>query len=686
MANPLTQTSCHATGPDISLPDRVEALEIALAGQPNVGKSTVFNMLTGLNQHVGNWPGKTIERKIGQVDTAEGPVRIVDLPGTYSLTANSPEERVARDYIIHERPDAIIAIVNAAALEHSLYLVAELLQLPVPLVIGLNMLDVSSQHGIEIEPHVLEAALGVPVIPLVATRNQGVKELLDAALHVARHPESFHPNRPSVRAPHDEIAQRIQVLIADFVPPPYPVDWVTIKLLEGDPEITELVKGVLPEDRWEAVHTLLGSHEDAFLDIVGGRYEWIERMTRAAYTRPVTGQITMTDRLDRLATHPWGGLALLSGILGLVFWLTYAIATPIQTWLDERVVQAAVAALSSAMSGLPWWLTGLVSEGIVAGVGTVLTFLPILLVFFAILGLLEDVGYLARAAYVMDRFMHLMGLHGKSFLPLFLGFGCNVPAVMGARIIEDRRTRLMTIVLTPLVPCTARLAVIVFLAPAFLGAYAALGTWLLATLNIVVLALLGIVIHQVTQRGAHTAFIMELPLYHVPNPRTIALFVWHNTQAFVRKAGTIILTFSVLIWALSVLPSGDVDSSILAWLGHALDPVARWIGWEDWRLTAALLSSFAAKENTIATLSILYASGGEGGLVKQVASVLTPAAGLAFLTVQMLFIPCAATTAVIRQETGSWKWSLASIGLLLVVSLLVGAAMFHVLSFLGFGG
>jgi ferrous iron transport protein B len=331
------------------------------------------------------------------------------------------------------------------------------------------------------------------------------------------------------------------------------------------------------------------------------------------------------------------------------------------------------------LAGAPGWLASLVSDGLIHGVGTVLTFLPILVIFFAVLGVLEDVGYLSRGAYVMDRFMHLMGLHGKSFLPLFLGFGCNVPAVLGSRIIEDRRARHLTILLAPLVPCTARLAVVAFLAPAFFGSAAALASWSLVAGNLLVLAATGIVINRLAFRGEHTAFIMELPLYHVPNGRTVGLYVWHNTVEFVRKAGTLILIASVVVWALSTLPGQSVDNSYLAAFGRWLEPAARPLGLGDWRLIVALLTSFFAKENTIATLGILYGAGaGMTTLPAQVAGVLAPAARMAFMVVILLFIPCLATTATIKQETGSWRWTAASVLLLLGLSVGAGIVVYQV--------
>jgi ferrous iron transport protein B len=661
------------------------AYTIALAGQPNVGKSTVFNLLTGLSQHVGNWPGKTVEQKSGEFRHNGNLIRVVDLPGTYSLTANSDEERIARDFILCERPDVVVVIVNAAALERNLYLVAELLTLLTPIVVGVNMLDVARQQGVEIEPHVLETALGFPVVPMVASRNQGVRELVDAALRLAENPAAFAPNRPEIRPEHRPVLEEIRSLIAGKVPAPYPEDWTAIKLLEGDAEITGIIRQSTPET-WERIHAVLKQHEDAFLDVAGGRYEWIGRMVRAAISKPRIGAITLTDRLDRVATHPFWGLVLLAGILGLVFWLTYTLAMPLVDWLDAVVISWLADGSRQVLAPAPCWLASLVADGLIGGAGTVLALMPILLVFFAILGLLEDVGYLARSAYVMDRFMHRMGLHGRSFLPLFIGFGCNVPGVMGARIVEDRRARLLTILLTPLVPCTGRMAVITFLAPAFFGERAALVIWGLVTTNLIILALVGTLLNRVAFKGMHIAFIMEMPLYHLPNARTIGLFVWNNTWAFVRKAGTIILLVSIVVWALAYFPAGEVQSSLLASLGRWLEPAGRLMGLADWRVIVALLSSFIAKENTIAVLGILFGASPGLGLAEKVASALPVAAALAFLVVQMTFIPCAATVAAIKQETGAWKWPAFSIGLLLVISFGAAVFVYQLARVMGWGG
>jgi len=659
------------------------SLTIALAGQPNVGKSTIFNILTGLNQHVGNWPGKTVEQKTGLYTRDGQVIRLVDLPGTYSLTANSEEERIARDFLLREKPDLVVAIVNAAALERNLYLVAELLSMPVRVVVGVNMMDVAGQAGIHVETHVLQAALGVPVLPLVASRNKGVSELLDAALRLMKNPDDFAPNRPEIRAEHRPVLAEIRSLLSGKIPL-YPEDWTAIKLLEGDTEITEMVRQSAPQ-AWERIHALLKQHEDAYLDVAGGRYEWVGRMLRAAMVKPKPGAISLTDRLDKIATHPFWGLGLLLSIFGLIFWLTYTAAMPVVIWLDTQIIPFLAASMRWALAPAPAWLTSLLVDGLIAGAGAVLALLPVLVIFFAVLGLLEDVGYLARSAYIMDRFMHWMGLHGRSFLPLCIGFGCNVPGCMAARIVEEPRARLLTILLMPLVPCTGRMAVIAFLAPAFFGKNAASVTWGMVAGDILMLLLIGIAINRGVLRGARSAFIMEMPLYHLPNARTIGLYVWHNTWAFVKKAGTIILLASATVWLLAYLPGGEVEGSLLARFGRWLEPAGRWLGLGDWRLIVALLSSFVAKENVIATLGVLYGSEANLGLAEQVARTLTPAAALAFLVVLITFIPCAATVAAMKQETGAWKWPAFSVGLLLVISFGVAVIVYQLARVMGWG-
>ncbi len=646
---------------------------VALAGQPNVGKSTIFNMLTGLSQHVGNWPGKTIERKAGTYQRDGTTFQIVDLPGTYSLTAASAEERIARDFILHDTPDVVVAVVDAAIPERSLYLLAELLLLPAPVVLVMNMMDVAEQQGVVIEPQVLEAALRIPVVPMVATRSEGVAKMIEAVTAVVSRSHPYEPRRPTILPAHEEVLARLITLIAGYVRDPYPVEWMALKLLEGDEEVHEMVEALVPPDVNDEVHRVLYQHEDAVLDVAGARYEWIGRMVRAAVVRPRVGPVRLTSRLDAVLTHPlWGTLALL-GVLAVVFALTYLIGTPLQEWLDGLLGEGGALLGGWAVTiGVPLWLADLAADGIIGGVGMVITFVPILVIFFLTLGILEDTGYMARAAFVADRFMHLMGLHGKSFMPLLLGFGCNVPAVLGSRIIESRRARLLTILLAPLVPCAAQMAVVTILGAAFFGQSGGLIVWGLVAMNLLVLAGLGLLFHRFVLRGEAAVFIMELPLYHIPNLRTIALYVWRNMLAFLQKAGSVILVASLVVWVLSYFPSGgEVTESYLAVIGRAIAPVGRWMGL-PWPVLVALITSFVAKENTIATLGVLY-----GDVAAGLSAVLTPPAALAFLIVQMLFIPCVATVAAMKQESRSWTWTIVGVGTSLLLSLSAGVAVYQ---------
>jgi ferrous iron transport protein B len=650
-------------------------LLIALAGQPNAGKSTVFNILTGLSQHVGNWPGKTVEKKEG-AHAADGvEMRIVDLPGTYSLTAFSEEERVAREFVIHEAPDVIVLLANAAALERSLYLLAELLLLGPPVIVAVNMLDVAEKQGIRIDTDALEVALGLPVVPMVATKNRGLRELIQRIIAVSRGKAVYRPRLPEVSQNHRDVFLTLSALIRDSVRPPYTVPWVAAKLMEGDPEISTMMEGVLHAPVWEELRSLLIAHEDSLHAVVCGRYDWVEEITRACVSRFRMGQVVMTDRIDHVLTRPIFGIPVLLGVLAFVFFLTYKVGFPLQKLL-EGIVGGFTAGIEPFLSAAPAWIRGLFIDGVIGGVGSVLTFLPILLIFFTTLAVLEDVGYMARAAFVMDRFMHLVGLHGKSFIPMCLGFGCNVPAILGIRIIESKKARLLTMLLTPFVPCTARLAVLTFVAAAVFAKQAAPVVWSLVALNILVLGLTGMGVHRFLMKDAPTPFIMELPLYHRPNLKTILNVIQARTVSFVRKAGTVILVVSILVWLLSYFPDGQTETSILASTGRFLEPLGRPLGL-DWKMVTALLTSLVAKENAVATLGVLYGVG-EQGLLQVLPTVMNHASALAFLTVLMLFVPCAATIAVMRREMANRLWFGASLALTLAVSYLGGMAAYRI--------
>ncbi len=642
-----------------------ESIFVALAGQPNVGKSTIFNLLTGLSQHTGNWPGKTVEIKEGTY-TADGiEIKLVDLPGTYSLSAFSEEERATRDFIIHERPDIIALIVNASALERSLYLLTELLLLNIPVIVGVNMLDVGEAQGKRIDVDALRKSLGLPVIEMVASKNKGIRELISEIIHLSKDSSGYHPKMPRVSSDHQDIYTHLEELLEQHVPMPYTKEWIAIKLMEGDTEVMDAMKGIIPDDVWKEIQSLLIKHEDALRAVLGGRYDWIEETTRAVVSRFKRGQVLMTDRIDHILTRPVSGIPILLGILALVFLLTFVVGSPLQNLL-EMVMNSLGNWVNKALSSEPWWVRGILVNGIIGGVGSVLTFIPILMLFFFSMTFLENIGYMARAAFVMDRFMHIIGLHGKSFIPMCLGFGCNVPSVIGTRIIESKRARFLTIFLIPFVPCTGRLAVLTFVTAAIFAHQAIFFSWVLVALNIVMLGVAGIVISKYFFRDEPVPFIMELPLYHKPDIKTIWLIIWSRTFAFIKKAGTVIFIFSIVLWIMSNVPGGNIEESMLAEIGRILEPIGKPIGL-DWKLMIALFSSIIAKENSVATLGVIY-NAGDQGLMTVLSQTVNHPSALSFLIILMLFIPCAPTMTVMKQEMGGVKWSLMSFLLMLIMS------------------
>jgi ferrous iron transport protein B len=653
-----------------------KTITVALAGAPNTGKSTVFNLLTGLSQHVGNWPGKTIEQKTGSVRRGNLTMNIVDLPGTYSLTANSAEEQIARDYLVKENPDLVVAVLNAASLERNLYLVAELIELSPRLVIALNMMDVAQQQGMKIDAKALVHELNIPVVPLVASKNQGLDELLTAI--------EQEYNRPlgSQQLKHIEYGSEIQKvidhvaqLLDDAMTAPYPKHWTAMKLLEGDTQINKMIMGRSAGEQLASLESYLREHESAAVTIATLRYAWVEKMMAATQEKPPLGRVSLTERIDRVATHPVSGLFILLLVLCLIFGLVYSIGIPLQKLLEVHLIEAGHTFVNAHLSA-PAWVKGLLANGIISGMGTVLTFIPILMLFFAAWAFMEDVGYTARAAFVTDKFMHSLGLHGKSVLPLVLGFGCNVPAILGTRIIDSPRSRLLTILVAPLVPCTARMAVITLIAAAFFGSTAIFVAIGIVIFSLIMMIITGLLLNRFVVGGEDSALLMELPLYHLPNPKIIGLVTWQNTVAFIKRAGTIILAISIVIWILSYLPHGDINASFLADIGKFLTPVGKLMGL-NWQMMVALLSSFIAKENTLATLGTL--TGGQGAaLTAQLKILLTPAAALAFLVVQVLFIPCVATVAAIHHETKSWRWPLFTVAYQLLLSFAMAIIVFQI--------
>ncbi|MFP4476710.1 MAG: ferrous iron transport protein B [Desulfatibacillaceae bacterium] len=705
--------------------DKRKQLTVALAGNPNSGKTTTFNNLTGTRQKVGNWPGVTVEKKEGRVTYEDYELKVVDLPGTYSLTTFSIEEIVARDFILDEKPDVVVDIIDASNLERSLYLATQLRELDARVLFVLNMADVARSRGTYIDADKLSDLLKVPVVFTVGNKNEGTRELLQRIVEVVEC-DYTPPRDRRVRYNQDfekaiaAVRQRLLDELGDLVP--HTPRWCAIKLLEDDRVVRERVAaadgtaadGLLEEvAQWRQRLADLYDEEPEIV-MTEERYGYIAGVVREVVKSSAEKRMDVSRSIDLVLTNRFLGFPIFFFFVWAMFQLTFTLGAYPMAWIESGVELLAGVSASVLPDGM---LQSLVVDGVIAGVGSIMVFLPNILILFFCIALFEDTGYMARAAFLMDKVMHMLGLHGKSFIPLLMGFGCNVPAIMATRTLESERDRILTILINPLMSCSARLPVYVLLAGTFFTARAGNVIFSLYLLGIVVAILVGRLFSKTILKGDAAPFVMELPPYRVPMAKSLLIHMWDRSKMFLRRMGGVILVGSIIIWVLSTFPrSPDLtaayeqerarvraeysesigaaseqraddlradmsaelstmerghkatlkERSYLGMIGRGIEPVFQPLGF-DWRTSVALLTGFVAKEVVISTLGILHAVGveeqGEARLARELeAGGMTPLSAYAFMVFVLLYVPCLATVATIKKETNSVKWMAVSVG------------------------
>jgi ferrous iron transport protein B len=708
-----------------------ETITVALAGNPNSGKTTIFNQITGTRQHVGNWPGVTVEKKEGLIQYNGHRLRVVDLPGTYSLTAYSMEEIVARRFLVDEKPDVVVDIVDASNLERNLYLATQLIELGVKLILALNMADVAEARGQQIDAGKLGALLGVPVVFTVGTKNQGIKELLDKVVAVAedRDTVSRHIHIAYGQELEKEI-KKIQDLVWQdpSIGRRYSTRWLAVKLLENDGAVKERVEAlgdmggrILAQADAGRARLAQLYQDDTEMVLTDQRYGFIGGALKEVLRVSAETKFDLSRQIDLVLTNRLLGMPIFIFFIWAMFQLTFTIGAYPMAWFDGGVGWLGGVVAKALPAGV---FRDLMVDGVIAGVGSVIIFLPNILLLFFCIALFEDTGYLARAAFIMDRVMHVIGLHGKSFIPMLMGFGCNAPAIMAARTLESERDRILTILINPLMSCSARLPVYVLLAGTFFGASAGNVIFSIYGLGIALAIAMGKLFRLTLFRGESAPFVLELPPYRVPTLKSLLIHMWDRSAIFLRKMGGVILVGSMVVWFLGAFPrnpatpalepaastrtaiipgpaelspagmrSGHrmeaserekvrLERSYLGRIGRAIQPIFAPLGF-DWQTSVAVLSGFVAKEIVVSTLGVLYATGADGSDENEAlrralrASGMTPLAAYALMAFVLTYVPCLATVGAIRRETNSWKWTAFSIAYTLTLAWVVAFVIYQ---------
>ena len=661
----------------------IKKITAALAGNPNSGKTSIFNQLTGAHQHVGNYPGVTVEKKQGKCRHGDYEITFVDLPGTYSLSAYSTEELVARNFIIGEHPDVVVDVIDASGIERNLYLATQLIEMNVPLVLAFNMSDIAEQKGMQFDIEQLSMLLEAKIVRTVGNKGKGKTELLDAIIETAEQTKKprIHKINYGDEIEHEleriekVILEKEQLLIAKYEP-----RWLAIKLLEQDDEITAKVKNREVRDAvaasTEHLKDIFGDNPEVVM--ADRRYGFISGACQETIKTTVELRHNYSDMIDAVVTHRILGLPIFLLLMYLTFVLTFKIGGYPMGWLEWFFGRLSDAVTSLWPAGSDYWLKSLLVDGVIGGVGGVLVFLPNILLLFLMIALLEDSGYMARAAFIMDRIMHKIGLHGKSFIPMLIGFGCSVPAIMATRILENKRSRFTTIMVIPLMSCGAKLTIYALIIPAFFPEHwHGPMMWLIYLTGIVIAVICIKILRLTVFRGETVPFVMELPPYRVPTFKSICIHMWQRGWMYLRKAGTIILAVSIVLWIAMSYPKPGPDSlaeltphqarqeklehSAIGRLGKAIEPALKPLGF-DWKIGTALIGATAAKEVFVSQLAITYSVGDEQESGKTLRQKLranyTPLTGFCIMLFCLIYAPCFATVAITKQETNSWRWAL----------------------------
>jgi ferrous iron transport protein B len=662
---------------------RRKIIKVALAGNPNSGKTSVFNNLTGARQHVGNYPGVTVEKKEGIACYDDYTMKITDLPGTYSLTAYSLDEVVARNFIINEKPDIIVNIIDASNLERNLYLSTQLMEFGIPIVLAFNMSDIAEAAGQQTDDKAISGLLGVSIVHTVGNKNKGTGELLEAIVKVCRERADRHSASVNYdREIESEISRIITLLshrselIMD-----YPVRWLAVKLLEDDKYIVDFIKtkqatdDIIKQVEQSRAYIKTIFADDAETVFADKRYGFINGMLHETTSQNKDPHLRVSDSIDQIVANRILGIPIFLGMMWLMFKAIFHLSEKPMQWIEQ--LQALAGGLVSGFLPADSLMHGLVVDGIIGGVGSVLVFVPVIFLLFFFMSILEDSGYMARIAFIVDKFMHKLGLHGRSFIPMLLGFGCNVPAIMATRVIESRKDRFTTILINPFMSCGARLPVYTLLIGAFFSEKIS-GNILfsLYILGFLMAVLMAKILRRFVFTGESAPFVMELPPYRIPTLKGLIIHMWERGWLYIKKAGTIIMLGCVIIWALSAFPlssEGDLTKSYIGKIGRAIEPVVRPLGF-DWKIGTALVAGVVAKEIVVGTLGVLYGTG-EGdenlsGLRTALKKdtypngrpVFTPLIAYTLMVFVLLYIPCFSTAAVIKKETGSWGWMFFSVG------------------------